>query len=231
MNPNFNSYFTEEILRNLDIRKIHWTIIPSLGPLGETIPGDSNSPPHFYCIALRRYPIVPDDEFIIAHELGHCGLNEINFPIVEPDRHLATDMPHYVKRIFNAFNSMIYDKLVNAKLKRYQINLCVETRYPSTVIENNWDSIYKVFRYVIERRSAHLLIDTNPDYERDLLSWYSENLSDIKVMGDEIFEIIEESCENSPEEIFQIIQRISSLFHWRAERMRNSTKIWIRHFN
>lgn len=229
-NSNFNEYFHNEILVNLDITKIHWVINQSLDPLGEAIPDPDNLPPRFYCIILRRFPVIPEDTYLIAHEIGHCVLNERNFPIVEPDRHLANDMQNYAKRIFNAFNSMIYDKLVNAKLKMYDIDLtlCIETNWPDVHIRNDYESIYRTFRYVIKRRSAILLFDSNPDYESALLSWYSENLPDIKQRGDEILEIIERNPLDSSEEITHTIQQIASVFHWRIDQMTNSIKIWIR---
>jgi hypothetical protein len=229
-NSNFNEYLHEEILVNLDFTKIHWVIDQSLDVLGEAIPDADNSPPHFYCIILRRLPIFPEDTYLLAHEIGHCVYNEMNFPIVDPDRHLANDMQNYAKPIFNAFNSMIYDKPVNAKLKNYDIDLtlCIETNWPDVHIRNNYESIYRTFRYVIKRRSARLVFDSNPEYERALLYWYTENLPDIKHRGDEIFEIIERNSLDSAEEITHAIQQIASLFHWRINPMTNSIKIWIR---
>jgi hypothetical protein len=228
-NPNFRQYLTESVLPFLKLEKVHWAINPSLNPLGEAIP-DYNSPPHFYCIVLRRNPIVPDDEFLIAHELGHCVFNELLFPIVNPDGNLALEIGPYSKLIFNAFNSMIYDKMVNAKLKNFCLDLtsCIETSWPNVHVRNDFEKIFQTFRYVIRRRSARLLIDSNPEYERDLLTWYSENFPDIKSIGDEIFEILERDFADSPEKIIDKIQQISLRYHWRGYPNTFSIIVWIR---
>jgi hypothetical protein len=228
--PFFNNFFTEEIPSYLDIHKINWVINASLNPLGEAIPDTENLPPRFYCIVLRRFPEVPKDAFLLAHEIEHCVFNELNFPIVDSDLHLTYDMRSYAKPIFNAFNSMIYDKMVNAKLKNYHFDLteCIETNWQPVQVKNNYELIFRTFRYVIKRRSARLLSDINPEYEADLLSWYSENLPRVKQIGDEVFEIIEGSPSDSPEEIISIIHQIALLFNWKLDPMKNSIKIWIR---
>lgn len=230
VNLSFNNFFTEEILPNLRIKKIHWIVNPSLNSLGEAIPDTENLPPSFYCVVLRRFPDIQDDAYLLVHEMEHCVLNELKYPIVEPDRDLLDCMRRYAKPIFNAFNSMIYDKLVNTKLKQFQFSLseCIETDLPPVQINNAYEFIYRTFRYVIKRRNARLLSDTYPQYEEELLRWYSENLPELRVKGDEIFTMLEEMPADSPEEVIEQIKKIASIYEWRAGPMTDSIIIWIR---
>jgi hypothetical protein len=231
INPDFNQFFNNEVQPNLNLQKIFWVINPSLKLLGLSIPDDKNIPPLFHCIILQRFPQVPDDEFIISHEIGHCVFNERKFPIISPDRNLMLELsPKYAQPIFTVFNSMIFDNTVNAKLKKYHLDLtpCIEKNLKGIQINNKFELIYRTFRYVIKRRCARLLIDLIPEYECILLAWYYENLPMVMEIGDKIFEILERSPSEYPEEILLLVQQIASLYQWRADSSRDGTTIWIR---
>jgi hypothetical protein len=229
-NPSFNNYYHRGVIPHLDTGKIFWVIDPELTSLnGEAIPDLFSSPPVHYCIILPKISESSEDAFIIAHEIGHCIMNELKFPIVQPFYHLAIEMGEYKKSIFNAFNSAIYDKIVNAKLKEYNFDLtgCIDRPLPPIQPRDNNELILRTFLYVIKRRNARLLIDTNHEYEEYLLSRYSEQFFEIKEKGDIIFNILETDPSNSPNEIQNIINKIAELWNWRCIPVDNSIMIRI----
>ncbi len=171
-------------------------------------------------IVLDQIPPSLDDEFVVAHEMGHFLFLNKNFPGIGP--HLPNGIENDEKnkrmRLASSMSTMIHDPLCNSLLNKYGISYGNMYRdYILSVLEN-WRNVEEpapntysahtsVFEYVLSN-----LHDTTIISERDCLEKYNKffesKFPNITEDGKFILDLIKINGYDTPEKLTFLYQDI-----------------------
>lgn len=123
----FNEYYTEH-KPSIDKLHIKWYIDPNL----KTKKGYAS--PLTTEITLVAYPISRDDGRIVAHEIEHLLIWNQGYPyvIVDPYDRLKSPRDPTLNNLGLSIQGMIYEPMVEFRLKKYFKNLCLSHQKNAT---------------------------------------------------------------------------------------------------
>lgn len=166
-------------------------------------------------IRLRRIPAVPEDAFMIAHEMEGCVLNEEGFIGVIPTDSKAQSLA-------GAFNSMVWTPLRDSRLERYGFDLQrdYETRVNKVygilgeqspedpLVKLKWEFFY--VQYLLYWQDT---LHQGNNSESEFQSWFDKRYPELVKEGQEIFNLVNETGYDTPEKMKSLLIQIYDGYH------------------
>ena len=211
--PSFNNFYLENKAA-IDDLKIKWVI-------DQNCKEEGISSPILDTITLRKYPVSIDDARIVTHEIEHHLIWKRGFPYVMAD--LNPNKSRKVReRLARALAGMIYEPMVEAKLKHFFENLCDDhqknalTELRKRVAEKKviheqiLDPIALLYYSCLYVKYLRLMRATCDNEETaEFIRGYKEHFGEnIVVCAEKIITLIEANGINSPASVKMILETI-----------------------
>ena len=119
--PPFNNFYSENKI-DIDKLKINWNIYEKMRENGVASP-TSNS------ITLKKYPRSIADARIVAHEIEHLLIwNFLKYPYIFSGIQGDDAVRNERKKFVRGLHDIIFEPMVEARLKKYFENLCSDNQ-------------------------------------------------------------------------------------------------------
>jgi hypothetical protein len=170
-------------------------------------------------ITLKKYPESIKDARIVAHEIEHLLIWNQGYPYVMADVHTNVFI---VRELATVLRAMIFEPLVESKLKKYFKRLCSDNQKDSMkelkkLIKNKENILVKIknsqallyYSCLYIKRRQLVESTCNNDEANEYIRIYSENFgTNIVPCAEKIISLMKKHDPNSPNSVKIILEKI-----------------------
>jgi hypothetical protein len=213
--PSFKKFYSDNVSEICKI-DLKWIIKPDLKV-------DGISSPITDTITLKKYPETIEDSRIVAHEIVHELIWREGYPYLMADPHTEASICRTLEASAREIQAIIYEPMVEARLKKYFDNLCSDNVKNSMAAAEKMvtekDRILEEIKnprallfYCCQYLKRRLLIEAtcNSSDATDYIRLYEQNFREnIVPCGEKVLSLIERK-DHTPQEVKTIFEEILS---------------------